>query len=149
MNDNGYAGKPPFLGRGWSFPPRFDAHTGGVDLVEAEEDIRQSLYVLLTTLPGERVMVPTYGCSLQSFVFAALDANTQTQIRRLVSDAILYYEPRIDVVDIAIDIDDTNGSASLRIEYVVRQTNSRSNAVIPFCREEGTSLAPLAPVRRG
>lgn len=141
FSNDGYSGKPPFLGRGWSFPPRFDAQAGTVELVEADDDIRESLYVLLTTLPGERVMVPNYGCALQDFVFASLDANTKTQIRRLVADAILFYEPRIDVTDIAIDVDMPNGTAALTIAYTVRQTNSRSNIVIPFCREEGTNVA--------
>lgn len=147
MATNGFDRKPPFLGRGWSFPPRFDAQTGEVELVAAEDDIRESLYVLLTTQPGERVMVPNYGCALQSYVFSALDANTETQIRRLVSDAILFYEPRIDLASIDFVMDEANGSAALSIEYTVRQTNSRSNVVIPFCREEGTnverSFAPL------
>lgn len=142
---NGFDRKPPFLGRGWSFPPRFDAQMGEVALVAADDDIRESLYVLLTTLPGERVMVPNYGCALQGYVFAALDANTETQIRRIVSDAILFYEPRIDVAAIEIVMDQGNGTASLSIDYTVRQTNSRSNIVIPFCREEGTNVtSPLA-----
>ena len=145
MAQNGFDRKPPFLGRGWSFPPRFDAQMGKVALVAAEDDIRESLYVLLTTLPGERIMVPNYGCALQGYVFAALDANTETQIRRLVSDAILFYEPRIDVAEIEIVMDEVNGTASLSIDYTVRQTNSRSNIVIPFCREEGTNVtSPLA-----
>lgn len=137
---NGFDRKPPFLGRGWSFPPRFDAQTGEVDLVAAEDDIRESLYVLLTTIPGERIMVPNYGCALQGYVFSALDANTETQIRRLVSDAILFYEPRIDVTEIDLLMDQANGTAALSIDYTVRQTNSRSNIVIPFCREEGTNV---------
>ncbi|MFP3271155.1 MAG: GPW/gp25 family protein [Paraburkholderia sp.] len=140
MASDGFAGKPAFLGRGWSFPPRFDLHTGEVVMVEADPDIRESLYILLTTLPGERVMVPNYGCALQSFVFASLDANTQTQIRRLVSDAILFYEPRIDLQHIGVEIDMPNGVASLSIDYTVRRTNSRSNIVIPFCHDEGTNL---------
>ena len=143
MASESFSKKPPFLGRGWSFPPSFDAQAGEVAMVEAEQDIRESLYVLLTTLPGERVMVPNYGCALQHFVFALLDANTQAQLSRLVSDAILYYEPRIDVSQIGIEVDEVNGIASLAIDYTVRRTNSRSNIVIPFCRDEGTNLAPL------
>ena len=137
---NGFDRKPPFLGRGWSFPPRFDAQTGEVALVAAEDDIRESLYVLLTTQPGERIMVPNYGCALQGYVFSALDANTETQIRRLVSDAILFYEPRIDLVSIQFVMDEASGSAALSLDYTVRQTNSRSNVVIPYCREEGTNV---------
>ena len=140
MARDGFAGRPVFLGRSWICPPSFDTHTGEVSMVEADADIRESLYVLLTTLPGERLMVPNYGCALNSFVFAALDANTQTQIRRLVSDAILFYEPRIDAQEIGIEIDMPNGIASLSIEYTVRRTNSRSNIVIPFCHDEGTNL---------
>ena len=65
-----------FLGRGWSFPPRVSTATLGTEMEEGDFDIRQSLFVLLSTPQGERVMVPTYGCDLPRFVFADLTAGS-------------------------------------------------------------------------
>ena len=61
--------KRPFLGRGWSFPPTFDPSFFGVEMLEEEADIASSLEILLTTMPGERVMLPQYGCNLEELVF--------------------------------------------------------------------------------
>lgn len=83
-----------FLGTGWSFPPAFDKASGELILASEEEDIRQSLYVLFTTIPGERVMRPRFGCNLFKQVFKSINTTTQTHIKRLIEDAILYFEPQ-------------------------------------------------------
>jgi hypothetical protein len=59
----------PFLGRGWTFPPEFDPVLPGVKMLEEETDIASSLELLLSTRPGERVMLPEYGCNLEELVF--------------------------------------------------------------------------------
>ena len=53
-----------FLGNGWKFPPVFSKESAAVEMVNAAEDIRESLWILLSTAPGERVMVPEFGCAL-------------------------------------------------------------------------------------
>ena len=89
-----------FLGRGWAFPPQFNKTS--VSMVEAEEDIRQSLYVLLSTTPGERVMQPEYGCGLKLRVFDNITSSAVASIVHVVKQAILFFEPRIivDKVDV-------------------------------------------------
>lgn len=136
-----------FLGRGWRFPPTFDhAHgvtgvTGEVDMVSAEEDIRQSLMILFSTAPGERVMLPRYGCPLHLHVFDGMNQHTMTQLRGLISDAVLRYEPRIDLEDIVFDTGGAlDGQLRIRLVYMVRQTNARSNMVFPFYFSEGTNV---------
>lgn len=130
-----------FLGRGWSFPPTFDPATTSVRMVSEEEDIIQSLYILFTTRPGERVMHPRYGCDLFSQVFERIDTLTETFMEGLIADAVLYFEPRITLEEIAFNEDDAqDGLLYIRLVYTVRKTNSRSNVVFPFYLREGTHI---------
>lgn len=138
---------PSFLGRGWHFPPSFDANTGQPALVEAEEDIAESLRILIGTRPGERVMQPTYGCRIQDLVFEVMDGETQAAIETAIAQAILFFEPRITLHRVLVNIDDwAEGVLRIMLDYTVDQTNARSNIVFPFyLLGEGT----LVPVRQG
>ncbi|WP_025560019.1 GPW/gp25 family protein [Sphingomonas sp. UNC305MFCol5.2] len=128
-----------FLGRGWSFPPRVSTVTLGTEMEEGDSDIRQSLFVLLSTPQGERVMVPTYGCDLQRFVFADLTASLLSEMREMVNTAILRWEPRIDLIEVTAALDDDDPALVLiGIDYRVRVTNTRNNLVFPFYKNEGT-----------
>ncbi len=130
-----------FLGKGWSFPPSFDASLQTVEITEKEEDIRRSLQVLLSTRVGERVMQPKYGCNMEDLVFESLNTATITLIKDKIATAILFFEPRIDAKNIRINTDNIlEGTVIVEIEYVVRATNSRFNFVFPYYRIEGTEL---------
>lgn len=128
-----------FLGRGWSFPPTFSRSLAAVALVAGEEDIRQSLFILLGTAPGERLMLPTYGCDLARFLFTELNSTTLTEMEDVVSTAILRWEPRIDLLHVAIDLSaDQPGLVLIKIDYRIRRTNARTNLVYPFYIAEAT-----------
>jgi hypothetical protein len=130
-----------FLGKGWSFPPAFDAAAKEVKMTEKVEDINRSLQILLSTRIGERIMQPKYGCNMDDMVFEALNTTNITLIKDKVETAILYFEPRIDVERIDVDINNVlEGIILVSIDYVVRATNSRFNFVFPYYRNEGTEL---------
>ena len=129
-----------FLGRGWSFPPTFSAGGGQVQTVAGEDDIEQSLGLLLATRRGERVMVPDFGCDLAEFLFEAISPSLVGQVRDLVSDAILNHEPRVLLN--AVEVSDERAGEGLlliEIDYQVRATNSRYNLVYPFYLREAAS----------
>ena len=130
-----------FLGTGWGFPPAFSNKTSDVGMLSDVDDIQSSLEILLTTRPGERVMRPDYGCNLDELVFEPLTTTFKTYIKDLISTAILYYEPRIEVN--SIDLDDTGeleGRILIVIDYTVSATNTRFNFVYPFYKNEATDL---------
>jgi phage baseplate assembly protein W len=132
-----------FLGTGWSFPPEFNDTSKEVLTVSAEEDIRQSLYILFSTAPGERVMQPSYGCDLRSMAFENITENTITLIKDIIERAILFFEPRIDLnfVDVELDKENINqGVLNILVDYTIRATNTRSNMVYPFYFLEGTNI---------
>jgi len=130
-----------FLGRGWSFPPAFNPFIKRVEMLENEADIASSLEILLTTSPGERVMIPDYGCNLDELVFEALDTTTKTLVADKIESAILYFEPRIDVEKVNVDSSrELEGVVLIELVYRVRTTNSRFNFVFPFYKQEGTDI---------
>ncbi len=130
-----------FLGRGWSFPPEFGPTTFEVNMLEQENDIASSLEILLRTAPGERVMLPDYGCYLEDLLFESVDSTLTTLMAYNIKTAILYYEPRIDVEKVNIDVTrNLEGILLIEVIYKVRATNSRFNFVFPFYKEEGTDI---------
>ncbi len=128
-----------FHGTGWSFPPNFSKGTG-VDLIHGESDINESLEILLSTQPGERVMNANFGCDLTPLLYEPLTLTLQTMIKETIEMAILYHEPRIDVLDVNFEeVDEENGLILIDIAYKIRATNSRYNMVYPFYTDEGAN----------
>lgn len=131
----------PFLGRGWSFPPTFNRGLSGVEMLDEDADVASSLEVLLTTMPGERVMLPDYGCNTEELVFESLDTTTKTLMVDKIEAAILYYEPRIELEKVRLDSRrELEGIVLIEVIYRVRTTNSRFNFVFPFYKQEGTDI---------
>jgi hypothetical protein len=133
--------KIPFLGTGWGFPPEFRIEQQDIKMISDETDIESSLHILLSTRLGERIMVPDYGCNLDELLFEGLTRTLITYVIELIETAILYHEPRIDVIKIDISqTDPLEGILMIEIDYRIRATNSRRNMVFPFYKEEGTDI---------
>ncbi|MDO6436866.1 GPW/gp25 family protein [Cyclobacterium sp. 1_MG-2023] len=130
-----------FLGKGWSFPPVFEKDSASVKMSTGLIDIQESLWILLSTRLGERVMQPKYGCQLEELQFENLNRTTITYISELIRTAILYHEPRIEVEKIEILEEElVSGKVLIKLNYLVRSTNSRMNMVYPYYLNEGTSI---------
>jgi phage baseplate assembly protein W len=128
-----------FLGTGWSFPPTFSRQTYSVEMVSDNTDIHESLWVLLSTAMGERVMLPDYGTQLWQMVFKNITPSLMTQLAEMVRVAILYWEARITVDDVVVQPDaNVAGLVLINVYYTIRQTNARNNLVYPFYTNEGT-----------
>jgi phage baseplate assembly protein W len=125
-----------FLGRGWDFPIGLDDHRQLRMTPDGEDGVRQSIWMILSTSPGERVMRPDFGCGLHDLVFGVNDAGTATAVARAVRQALAVWEPRIDVLDVFAAPDPAEPNLLLiEINYQVRSTNSRFNLVYPFYLE--------------
>jgi uncharacterized protein len=134
-----------FLGTGWSFPPEFNRQAGNVKLVSREEDINQSLSILLSTSLGERVMQPKYGCDLIDFQFEPVNNSLLSYLRDLVENAILLYEPRVKLENVEImpaeSFDLIEGRLKISVDYMIIESNSRFNYVYDFyLREANTPI---------
>ena len=158
--------KKSFLGRGWAFPVTFLRNTSErwpgdagcpPSTVEPEdyisvvttgdrvktaseiELIEQSLTILFSTRPGERVMRPDYGCALDDALFEPANTSLLTYVKDIISKAVLYYEPRIQLRSVEIDLDGLiEGRVLIELNFIVRSTNSRYNYVYDYYKREAT-----------
>jgi len=127
-----------FLGRGFAFPPRIDSATGQFVMADSEEDIRQSVYIILMTRMKERAMLPDFGCNLHEYIFELPDSDFEVRIGSEVREALMRYEPRIINVEVTVDTRDIpKGIVYLNINYTVRATNNPNNLVFPYYLMEG------------
>lgn len=127
-----------FLGKGWSFPPSFSDKAGTVIMAEFEEDIQQSLMILLSTTVGERFLEPSYGCNMTELLYEPLNTTLKTYMKDLILTAILKYEPRIKLLKADFEYDEElEGVVKISLEYEIKGTNSRINQVFPFYVNEG------------
>lgn len=121
-----------FLGKGWSFPPEFSKHDNPTRMVSDEEDIRQSLIILLSTRIGEHI-VTKYGSEVSNYQFEQLTLSRETQLCDSIERSILMYEPRITPDRISINrMELEKGILGIEIQYTIRMTNQQSNIVYPF-----------------
>ena len=133
----------PFLGVGWSFPlaaVQAGVDTGGKAVAELrtadyEESVRQSIWLILGTAKGERVMRPDFGCGIYDLVFETNSASTAGRIEEEVRDALLFFEPRIDVLAVRVEADGEGERLLISIDYQVRATDNLFNMVYPFYLE--------------
>ncbi|MFB6244303.1 MAG: GPW/gp25 family protein [Halobaculum sp.] len=125
-------GNDDVTGTGWGFPVRTD-HKGDVSLSQGEQSIKDSIRIIVGTAKGERVMRPGFGCDIHDHVFDTIDGATRKLVEGSVEEALIEWEPRIDVADVTARRDPEEPSKLLiEISYVVRSTNSESNMVYPF-----------------
>lgn len=133
--------RPSFLGKGWGFPITFkrqrDKYT--VRMVEEVEDIKESLDILFSTRPGERVMRPDYGAALDDMVFEPINEGLKNYLINLIKTAILYYEPRINLETVNLDDSQSlEGKVIISLNFSIKRTNSRFNYVFDYYKREAT-----------
>lgn len=130
-----------FLGTGWSFPPKFTSHKRGVELTSDEENILGSVRTILTTKQGERIMHPFFGCDLNDDLFEPMGSTEITRIKNRIKDALLFFEPRIKDEEVTLNLNNIyEGMVEILIEFTIISTNSRTNMVFPFYKNEATDL---------
>ena len=131
-----------FIGAGWAFPVRTDA-TGSIALVREDRELEEAIRMIIGTSYGERPMRPEFGCGIHNYVFAPADATTAGQIAYEVRVSLERWEPRVDVVSVAVSADEADGSTLfISISYTIRGTNDPRNLVFPFYLIPSEELNP-------
>ncbi len=127
------------LGTGWKFPPRINGR-GGFSLSREEQDVAEAVWIVLATAPGERVMRPEFGCGIHDYVFAPNNATTRGAVAHQVQQALMRWEPRIDVADVRVADDPAQPNLLLiHVDYRIRANNAFHNVVYPFFLDEGAA----------
>ena len=113
------------LGTGWNFPPKFNKADSNVETVSGKDDIRQSLEILFSTRPGERIISPTYGCDLRQYAFEPIDEDLINSIKQTVTTAVNNFEQRLSLLNVDIIPKNDNSGQMLKINltYTIIKTN--------------------------
>jgi phage baseplate assembly protein W len=120
------------IGAGWAFPVRVNG-AGGITLARGENDIEQAIRIILGTVKGERRMRPNFGCAIHDLVFAPNDESTWGLARYAVEEALGWWEPRIDVIDVEVGPNpDEPSRLDILVSYQVRATKDSRTLVYPF-----------------
>jgi len=126
-----------FIGRGWSFPPKLNSR-GGIALASDEEKIAQSIRIILSTPIGQRVMRPTFGSRLNELIFAPMNPETFGLAEMYVQDALNFWEPRIQVLEVTAGSDAAQpGVLLIAIRYWIKATHDERSLVYPFYQIPG------------
>jgi len=126
-----------YLGTGWQFPVRVNPQ-GGLSFSSGEQSIAESIWVILSTAPGERQMRPQFGCGMQEMVFAPNNPTTFGNVAHQVRKALTENESRIDVLNVQVQTTpDEPNKVLIRVDYRIRSNNSYHNLVYPFFIKEG------------
>lgn len=134
---NAVAEGKEFLGAGIAFPPAKDAQ-GRLAMNSLEEQVRQSILIILRTAKGERVMRPDFGAGLHTLVFEPINPTMTALVQHEVKEALTRFEPRIDVDDVDVTSDPKEpGLLRIAVSYRVRRTDTTFNLVYPFYVERG------------
>lgn len=124
----------PLIGKGWAFPVSVDGR-GGIALAADTTDIDQAIVAILSTGIGQRVMRPDFGCKIHDLAFAPINAQTLGLVQRYVEEAIGWWEPRVDVVEVEVTTDPSMravGKLIINIRYRVKATQDERSLVYPF-----------------
>ena len=132
------AGDREFLGVGWKFPLQVTP-AGTIAQARQEQRIEESVYLILSTAKGERLMRPDFGCDIHSMVFGPNDGRTTALVVHSVREALVTYERRIDVLDVSASSPPGQPNLLLvRVSYRIRSNNAVGNLVYPFFIREAT-----------
>jgi len=126
-----------FLGVGLKFPIKL-TNNKTLGISRYEEDIEESIRIILGTAKGERIMRPDFGCGIHNFIFDIASTFTIGKIKSSIQEALTIWEPRIDVLTVDASTEKIDeGKIVFSIEYRVISTNNRRNFVYDFYLKEG------------
>lgn len=132
--------KREFLGTGWKYPIFVNAN-GRISSSSYEENIQESILLILGTPKGERLMRPEFGCSIHKYAFSTMDTLTLRMIENAIYEALIDWEPRIEVNTVKTLTDEAQeGKLLISIDYKVRRSNTQVNLVYPFYLKEGSNV---------
>ena len=121
-----------FLGQGLAFPLQFNPR-GQIALAAGERSIDRAIRLILSTMPGERVMRPNFGCRAWELVFAPINAATSSLLEHYVTEALNFWEPRIEINQVEVFRDqDMDGALLAEVNYTIKATHDPRSIVYPF-----------------
>lgn len=105
--------------RGWNFPVKIDEDTGRIMTAEDNENIKQSIRIILLTQLNERKIIPGFGTNIRSFMFEVVDPTFVSDLKKSVSSALRKWEANIRSLNVSVSTDKDSGSnVIVNIDYI-------------------------------
>ena len=107
--------------KGWKFPIALDKVTGKIKTVEDNENIKQSVRMILETQKEERKVVPEFGSDLRSYMFEVVNTTFVSDVKSSVRSAIERWQEHI--MDLNVSVNASNGSVAkveVNIDYITK-----------------------------
>ena len=124
------------IGKGWKFPIKVNAK-GGLSYSAGPERIQDAIWIVLSTSLGERLMRPDFGAGVHDYVFQPNSDVMRTRLQSAVNDALLKWEPRIELTNVDVQEGDQPSQVLVSVDYRIRATNELFNLVYPLYVQEG------------
>lgn len=122
-----------FPGRGWKFPVEIDEVTGRIKMSDYEDDVLESIKIIIGTVKGERVMLNDFGSEANNFVFQSTSSNTLYSMQSKILEAIKLWEPRVEQVDVDVNYDESEyGKVIIKIDYKIKNIDGEQSLSYPF-----------------
>lgn len=122
-----------FSKTGWGFPVVPTKGEQSLPPISFFRDIRESLTILFTTLPGDRIAHPHYGCDLNQYMFRPINTTLLTEMENTIASAIALFEVRISLESVKVTPDvQIEHQLNIHLIYQVRINKSRFDITIPF-----------------
>ena len=137
-----------FLGKGIRFPVSINLN-GGVSSSQLDENVRQSIFIILGTAPGERISRPHFGCQIHDLMFAPNNGITAARAEIYCEEAIYKFEPRIQSVSCrAWANSDEPNRLDVKVEYIIAGKHEKRNLVFPFYLKTDEDEELAAPTNK-
>lgn len=121
-----------FRGTGWKFPI-LPGPDGALSYVSDDENVAQSMYLLLKTVAGERATRPTFGTTVADTLFHGDSEYVLRNMEQVINDAVREWEPRVELESVSATRDSHDeASVSVLVAYRVLRTNTKRNLVFPY-----------------
>lgn len=123
---------------GWGFPIKIDENTGKIKTTTYERDIKESIYIILTTNIGERLGNPQFGSKIFEYMFEPINDSLISDIEIDVKKAIEKWEKRIDEINVSTSVDDASqGVVSIDIKYTIKTTEEEDIMQLQISTQDG------------
>ncbi|HNP69763.1 MAG TPA: GPW/gp25 family protein [Kouleothrix sp.] len=120
------------IGSGWRFPIGIGPR-GGIALASDADELEQAMLLILSTPKRQRLMRPEFGCQIHDLLFAPLNTSTLTAAEHYVREALAWWEPRVEIIDVLADpAANGNGVIKIAVRYIVKSTHDERSLVYPF-----------------
>lgn len=120
------------IGRRIAFPPHL-GDRNQLALTQDDAAIRQSIFIIIHTVPGERVMRPDFGCEIHSLIFWPANYQTAAIAERFVREALTRWEPRILLREVEVTPGATEyGELFIKVAYEIKGQHDPRSLVYPY-----------------